>query len=215
VTFALDRGGLVGSDGPTHHGVFDLSFLRQLPNMTVMAPRDEQELRRAMVTALTHEGPFAFRYPRGRGPGAPLVDPVLPLEIGRGERLTEGADGTLLAIGSMVNAALEAARLLEAEGFSLGVIDLRFAKPLDSALILAAARKDKPLITLEENVLAGGVGSAVLELLAGQGVSRPVLCLGLPDVFFEQGTQAELRTGCCLDAPGIAESVKNWLGGRA
>jgi 1-deoxy-D-xylulose-5-phosphate synthase len=215
VTFALDRGGLVGSDGPTHHGVFDLSFLRQLPNMTVMAPRDEQELRRAMVTALAHEGPFAFRYPRGRGPGAPLADPVPPLEIGRGERLTEGADGTLLAIGSMVNAALEASRLLQGEGVFLGVVDLRFAKPLDSALILAAAEQNKPLITVEENVLAGGVGSAVLELLAGQGVSRPVLCLGLPDAFIEQGAQAELRAMCRLDAPGIAAAVKDWLGERA
>ncbi|NLC71037.1 MAG: 1-deoxy-D-xylulose-5-phosphate synthase [Desulfuromonadaceae bacterium] len=211
VVFALDRGGLVGSDGPTHHGVFDLSFLRHMPNMTIMAPRNEQELRRAMVTALGHDGPFAFRYPRGKGTGVSMTDPANPFEIGQGEKLTDGADGSILAIGSMVSPALEAAQLLKKEGISLAVIDLRFAKPLDSSLILDEAGGNKPIITVEENVLCGGVGSAVLELMAAHGFSRPTLCLGLGDAFIEQGTQAELRSGCRLDAPGIADSVKKWL----
>lgn len=213
VIFALDRGGLVGSDGPTHHGAFDLSYLRHMPNMTIMAPRDELELRRAMVTALSHGGPFAFRYPRGKGTGIPLAVPINPVEIGRGEKLVEGADGTILAIGSMVNPSLEAAEFLRKEGVSVAVVDLRFAKPLDKALILDAAKAAKSIVTVEENTLLGGVGSGVLELLADQGVSRPVLRLGLPDAFIDQGTQAELRAGCRLDAAGIAASIKNWLRG--
>ncbi|MBN1141101.1 MAG: 1-deoxy-D-xylulose-5-phosphate synthase [Deltaproteobacteria bacterium] len=211
VVFALDRGGLVGSDGPTHHGAFDLSYLRHLPNMTIMAPRDEEELRRALATALLHDGPFAFRYPRGKGLGVSRSVPAVPLELGAGEKLSDGSDGAIFAIGSMVTVAQEAALSLREQGVSLSVIDLRFAKPLDAALILRELEAKRIVVTVEENVLCGGVGSALLELLARNGLSRPVLCLGLPDAFVEQGTQSELRAFWRLDAAGIVGSVKDWM----
>ncbi len=211
VTFALDRGGLVGADGPTHHGLFDFSYLRHLPNMTFMAPRDEQELRRALVTALQHDGPFAFRYPRGKGLGVPLVDPVEPVEVGTGELLVEGSDGVILAIGVPVAAALEASRLLRSENISISVVDLRFAKPLDASLILREAEKTGNVIIVEENILQGGVGSSVLELLAAERLQVRACCLGIPDAFVEQGGQDELRQIYGLDAEGIAASVRKFL----
>ena len=140
-----------------------------------------------------------------------MTDRVWPVEIGKGEKLLDGTDGSIFAIGSMVNAAREAVLLLEKEGIFLSLFDLRFAKPLDVSLIMEEVGRGKPLITVEENVLCGGVGSAVMELLAAHGASRPILCLGLPDVFIEQGTQNELRAGCRLDALGMAQSVRKWL----
>ena len=208
VTFALDRGGLVGADGPTHHGVFDLSYLRHIPNLAVMAPRDEIELRRALRTSLVFDGPFAYRYPRGAALGLPLPEVIEPLEIGRGEKLREGTDGTFLALGVGVAAALEAAELLEEEGLSLAVVDARFVKPLDSELIFAEARATGLLLTVEENALQGGFGSAVLELLADQALSPRVLRFGVPDRFVEQGTQDELRRRIGIDAAGLATRVR-------
>lgn len=211
VTFALDRGGLVGADGPTHHGVFDLSYLRHLPNMVIMAPRSLDELRLAMVTALAHPGPFAYRYPRGEGQGGVTEAPAVGLEIGRGELLVEGQDGTILAVGTAVDEALCAAELLRAEGIAMAVVDARFVKPIDRALILAEADRTGLLVTVEENVLAGGFGSAVLEVLAEAGVSVPVWTIGLPDRFIEQGSQQQLRARFAIDGAGIAARIRDNL----
>jgi len=211
VTFALDRGGLVGADGPTHHGAFDLSFLRPVPNLTLMAPRDEHELRRALVTALGQDGPFALRYPRGTGLGVDLARPIEPLAIGRGEKLRDGGDGVLFAVGSAVATALAAAEQLAGEGLELAVIDARFVKPLDVELLSGEALRTARVVTLEENALPGGFGAAVLECLAEQGIKVPVLRLGLPDRFIEQGSQGELRQRCGLDASGVAQQVRGFV----
>lgn len=211
VTFALDRGGLVGADGPTHHGLFDFSYLRHMPNMVLMAPRDEQELRRALVTAFEHDGPFAFRYPRGKGLGVSMDQMAHPFDIGKGELLVEGSTGVIFATGVTVATAMEAARLLRDENIFMSVVDLRFVKPLDASLILREARKAGVVITVEENILQGGVGSAVLELLAGQGLQTRSCCIGIPDTFVDQGGQDELRKIWGLDAEGIAGRIKKFL----
>ncbi|MBE0597405.1 MAG: 1-deoxy-D-xylulose-5-phosphate synthase [Desulfuromonadales bacterium] len=207
VTFAMDRGGLVGADGPTHHGVFDYSFLRHIPNLTFMVPRDENQLRHALATALALDGPCAFRYPRGTTLGLPPEIPR-PLPLGKGEKLRPGDAGVLIAAGTTVAAALAAAEQLAAEGLSLAVVDPRFLKPLDGELLTAEARRTGAVVTVEENVLAGGFGSAVLELLAAEGVTVPTLCLGLPDLFIEQGSQSELRAIYELDQAGIVRQVR-------
>ncbi len=211
VVFALDRGGLVGADGPTHHGVFDLSYLRHIPNLVFMAPRNEIELQRALATALQSPGPFAFRYPRGKGEGLELLPHPEPLTIGRGEKLREGADGTVFALGATVGPALAAAETLAAEGIDLAVIDARFLKPLDGELLSAEARRTGAVVTVEENVLQGGFGSAVLEFFEETGLSPRVLRLGLPDRFVEQGSQAELWARYGLDASGIAGSLREFF----
>jgi 1-deoxy-D-xylulose-5-phosphate synthase len=212
VSFALDRGGLVGADGPTHHGVFDFSYLRHIPNLTLMAPRDEQALRRAMATALVVDGPLAYRYPRGNGLGLALDGPYEALPLGSGEKLRDGSDGVILAAGTTVAAALAAAELLAAEGIGMAVVDPRFLKPLDRPLLTGEAGRCGMVVTVEENVLAGGFGSAVLELLAEARVAARVLRLGLPDAFIEQGSQEELHARYGLDAAGIAGQIRNFLG---
>jgi 1-deoxy-D-xylulose-5-phosphate synthase len=211
VLFALDRGGLVGADGPTHHGAFDLSYLRPIPNLTVMAPRDEMELRRALITALEQDGPFAVRYPRGSGVGADLGQPLTPLAIGRGDKLRDGGDGVLVGIGSGVAAALAAADLLAASGIAVAVVDARFAKPLDAELLTSEAQRTGRVVTVEENALMGGFGSAVTELLSERRVQVPVLRIGLPDRFIEQGSQAELRRRYALDGDGVAQQAREFL----
>lgn len=210
VTFALDRGGLVGADGPTHHGVFDLSYLRHIPNMVFMVPRDENYLRHAMVTALSFDGPFAYRYPRGSATGVASVTPRI-VELGRGEKLRDGNDGVIFAIGIQVADALAAAETLAAEGFDLAVIDPVFLKPLDKDLLVAEARRTGAVFTVEENVLQGGFGSAVLELFCEASLTVPVTRIGLPDRFVEQGSQEELRALCGIDAKGIADKIKDSL----
>jgi 1-deoxy-D-xylulose-5-phosphate synthase len=210
VTFAIDRAGLVGADGPTHHGVFDFSFLRHIPNLTIMAPRDELELQRAMVTASTVDGPFAYRYPRGQALGLCLGDLPAAADIGRGEKLRDGTDGVIFALGVVCRDALQAAAVLEKEGLSLAVIDARFLAPLDRQLISEEAQRTGLVFTVEENVLAGGFGSAVLELLAEEQLAPRVLRLGLPDHFVEQGTQQELRVLCGIDGPGIARQIRSF-----
>lgn len=208
VVFALDRGGVVGNDGPTHHGVFDLSYLRHIPNMTLMAPKDENELQHMLKTAIEHNGPIALRYPRGNGYGVPLDQDLKPLPIGKAELLREGADGVLVALGSMVYPALEAAAELAAEGLDLSVVNARFVKPLDADLLLQLVKRFGRLITLEENALQGGFGTAVLELLEEQGVQAQVLRIGYPDKYVEQGEQHELRAMHGLDKQGIAKSAR-------
>jgi len=211
VTFAIDRAGLVGADGPTHHGVFDFSFLRHIPNMVIMAPRDEGELRRAVVTALLVDGPFAYRYPRGKCRGLPLDGTPEPVVVGRGEKLRDGSDGVIFALGSPCHDALAAAELLGDEGLSLAVVDPRFLKPLDKELLVAEARRTGVVITVEENAVEGGFGSAVLELMNEQGLAPRLLRIGIPDRFVEQGTQAELRSLCGLDVAGLVSRIRTFM----
>jgi 1-deoxy-D-xylulose-5-phosphate synthase len=214
VVFALDRAGVVGNDGPTHHGLFDLSYLRTFPNITVMAPKDENELRHMLATALESEGPVALRYPRGNGYGVPLEQQLTPLAVGKGEVLRLGDRGAILSVGTMVYPALEAADRLAAEGLSLSVVNARFIKPLDRELILKLAATSGVLITVEENAIEGGFGSAVLELLEEEVMDGVrVRRLGFPDQYIEQGEQGELRTMYRLDAEGIAASIREFLGG--
>lgn len=212
VTLCLDRAGLVGDDGPTHHGVFDLSYLRMMPNMTVMAPKDENELRRMLITALSLDGPAALRYPRGTAAGVPLTDDVQPLPLGKGEILREGGDVCFLAVGSMTANALQAAELLAADSIAAEVVNMRFVKPLDRELLLEAAGHVKLLVTVEENVLAGGFGSAVLECLADAGRTVPLLRLGIPDRFVPQGDRSLLWEECGLLPYQMAARVRERLG---
>ncbi len=213
VTFALDRGGLVGEDGPTHHGQFDLSYLRALPNMVVMAPRNENELRKMLVTAIQHNGPIALRYPRGSAEGIPLDQELKPLTIGKGQVLIKGDDLVIFAIGNMANEAVTAANLLKKENILATVVDCRFVKPLDKELILSLASKIPYLLSIEENTLQGGFGSAILELLADEGIQyRLFKRLGLPDVFIEHGSQASLRQKYGLTARAIASTALSIIG---
>ncbi|MFO7687068.1 MAG: 1-deoxy-D-xylulose-5-phosphate synthase [Desulfobacterales bacterium] len=209
VVFALDRGGIVGDDGPTHHGLFDLSYLRSLPNMVVMAPSNENELRQMIVTAIHHDGPIAFRYPRGSGEGVGTSAPLRPLPIGKAEVLATGDDVLILAVGLVVNEALKARRILAAEGLAATVVNCRFVKPLDSELIAALAAKIPRIVTVEENMLAGGFGSAVLECVSDLGIDG---CrfrrIGIPDIFIEHGPQKLLRSKYGIDAPAIAAAAR-------
>ncbi|MCM0082523.1 1-deoxy-D-xylulose-5-phosphate synthase [Geomonas sp. Red32] len=212
VTLALDRAGLVGDDGPTHHGAFDISYLRHLPELTVMAPKDENELQHMLKTAVYLGRPVSLRYPRGAGYGVEMDKEIKELEIGKGEVLVEGSDVTLVAIGSTVYPALEAAKLLREKGISAGVVNARFIKPLDTALILGEATKTGCIVTVEENSLQGGFGSAILEAVYDSGLSSiRVKRLGIPDHFVEHGSQAELRRDLGIDGAGIAESTEAFV----
>jgi 1-deoxy-D-xylulose-5-phosphate synthase len=213
VVFAMDRGGIVGEDGPTHHGLFDLSYLRALPKMVVMAPKDENELRHMLRTALEHPGPIAVRYPRGYGLGVPLDDDTHPIPIGKGEVLTSGNDVAILAVGATVSEALKAAKQLEDENISATVVNSRFVKPLDTDLIARLGREMTSVLTVEENVLEGGFGSAVLECLAEANVtSCRIARLGIPDTFVEHGSQKILRANYGVDAAAIVKAVKEMVG---
>jgi 1-deoxy-D-xylulose-5-phosphate synthase len=207
VVLAVDRAGLVGEDGPTHHGLFDLSYLRHLPNMTVMAPRDGDQLAAMLRTALAGDGPAAIRYPRAATAVAAPAQSSAPVVVGTGEMLREGEDLALLAVGSMVAPALEAAELLARQGIAAAVVDARFVKPLDEKLILDLAQRCGGLVTIEENALQGGFGSAVLELLAAHGVAAPVRRVGIPDRFIEHGPRAELLESLGLTSTGIARAA--------
>ena len=209
VVFAMDRAGLVGDDGPTHHGAFDSSYQRCLPNIVLMAPRDEATLVDMLHTAvLWDEGPVALRYPRGEGEGVPLPDEPSALEIGRGEVLREGERVALLGYGYGVPLALGAAELLGERGLDVTVADARFAKPLDVELAAALAGEHELVVTVEENVLAGGFGSAVLEALCDRdGAGARMLRFGLPDRFVTHGKPALLREEVGLTPKAIAERV--------
>jgi 1-deoxy-D-xylulose-5-phosphate synthase len=212
VVFALDRGGIVGEDGPTHHGLFDLCYLRSLPNMVVMAPKDENELRRMLLTALEHNGPAALRYPRGSGTGAILENPIQPLPIGKGEILKEGQDVLILAIGRSVCEALEAHSELMQQGISATVINCRFVKPLDLDLLCTWAQKIPRIITVEENIRQGGFGSAVLEVLNDAGITGfQFERIGIADKFVEHGPQPILRAKYGVDAAAIVQSAKRLM----
>jgi 1-deoxy-D-xylulose-5-phosphate synthase len=205
VRLMIDRGGIVGDDGPTHHGVFDLTFMRAVPNLIVMSPKDENELAAMVRTAVEYDdGPIAVRYPRGAGLGVEMDYEPEPLPIGRGEILRSGDDLTLVAIGSMVEIALMASDRLKAEGVEATVINARFVKPLDSDLILTEARRTKRLITLEENVISGGFGAAVLELLQADGaVEVKTRIVALPDEFVTHGSRSQLLEDCGLTLENV------------
>ena len=212
VTIAMDRAGLVGDDGPTHHGAFDLSYLRHLPGITVMAPKDENELRHMLKTAIYSGVPIALRYPRGAGYGVQLDRDLKCLEIGKGEQLLDGSDLTIIAIGATVYPALQAADALKLKGIFAGVVNARFVKPLDTELILSVARRTGRIMTVEENALQGGFGSAVLELLYDNNLQNvKVRRLGLPDHYVEQGSQAQLRKDVGIDAEGIATAAVEFI----
>jgi 1-deoxy-D-xylulose-5-phosphate synthase len=206
VMFAIDRAGLVGADGPTHAGSFDFCYLRCLPNMTVMAPADESECRNMLYTAYTLDTPSAVRYPRGAGPGVAVDKEMSALSIGKGELRREAGRRTrrvaLLAFGSTLGPALAVAEQIDAT-----VANMRFVKPLDVELCVALARTHESLVTIEENVVAGGAGSAVAEALATRGIAVPLLQLGLPDAFIDQGDPSSQLAHCGLDAKGIAASI--------
>jgi 1-deoxy-D-xylulose-5-phosphate synthase len=207
VTFALDRAGLVGADGATHAGNYDIAYLRCIPNMVVMAPSDENECRKMLTTAYRHEGPAAVRYPRGAGVGA-AIDPALDvLEIGKGVVRREGKGVAILAFGSMVAPSLGAA-----EGLNATVADMRFVKPLDVDLVHRLARDHDCLVTVEEGCTMGGAGSAVAEALAAEGIVKPLLILGLPDRFIDHGDPAMLLASVGLDAHGIGASIRERFG---
>jgi 1-deoxy-D-xylulose-5-phosphate synthase len=203
VMLAIDRAGLVGADGPTHAGSFDLSFLRCIPNMLIAAPSDENECRRLLSTAFLHNGPSAVRYPRGSGSGAVIEPGFNPLEIGKGVLRRSGREVALIAFGSLVAPALAAAGALDAS-----VADMRFVKPLDVDLLRELAQTHRLLVTLEENAVAGGAGAGVAEALAALGIQMPILHLGLPDRFIEHGDVSAMLTDCGLDSTGIERAVR-------
>lgn len=209
VTFAMDRAGIVGEDGATHQGLYDIAYLRTLPNMVVMAPKDENELRHMLKTCIDHPGPAAVRYPRGSGLGVDLDPEIKALEIGKGEVVKEGEDVAIFAYGHMVPPAQEAAKLLEADGISVAVINARFAKPVDKALVVHYADITKCFVTLEEHSLDGGFGSAILETLQDEEVAPGVMtkCIGLGDMVLEHGSVTTQRKDLKLDPQGIYETV--------
>ncbi len=203
VLFALDRGGLVGGDGATHNGAFDYAFLRCVPNMTVMAPSDEDQCRQMLFTGLQLPGPSAVRYPRGSGPGASVSRPLQGVPVGKGEVRRRGRKIAILAFGSMLAPALEAAEILDAT-----VADMRFVKPVDVELVRTLAAEHETLVTIEEHVLMGGAGSAVCETLAFLKIDLPLLLLGLPDRFIDHGDSAKLLASVGLNRDGIVKSIR-------
>jgi len=210
VVFAIDRAGFVGPDGETHHGVYDIAYLRHIPNMTIMMPKDENELRHMLYTAVQYDGgPIAVRYPRIQGTGAPWNDELRTIPIGQWETVRDGVDAVALAVGPMVQLALDAADKLAAEGVSLRVVNARFVKPLDAAMLSALADERLPIVAVEEGASAGGFGGAVLEWMSAHGVyDVPVRVMGVPDAFIEHGSIAEQRAEVGLTSDRLAETVR-------
>jgi 1-deoxy-D-xylulose-5-phosphate synthase len=206
VLFAIDRAGLVGPDGPTHAGSFDLSFMRCIPNMVIMAPADENECRQMLYTGFRHQGPAAVRYPRGSGPGAEVQKEMAVIPLGKSKTLKIGQDVAILAFGSMV----EPCRAV-AEQINATLINMRFVKPLDREAILSAAHNHSCLVTVEENAIAGGAGSGINETLMASGISIPILNIGLTDAFIQHGTRGECLRQASLDAGGIVGQITHFL----
>lgn len=206
VLFAIDRAGLVGEDGPTHAGSFDLSYLRCIPGMVIMAPSDENELRKMLTTGYLHNGPAAVRYPRGSGPNASIDTALEPIAIGKAVIRRQGAKLALLVFGAQLASALEVAEKIAAT-----VVDMRFVKPLDEAMVIEIASQHELLVTIEENSIMGGAGSAVAELLAKHRLLKPLLQLGLPDTYIEHASPNKMLAECGLDAKGIEEAINNRL----
>ncbi len=214
VTLAMDRAGLVGADGATHQGLYDISYLRALPNMVVMAPKDENELQHMLRTAVEYDGPAAIRYPRGAGLGVPMDPEIKAIPVGQAEILRDGSDVLIVAYGTMVHPALEAADELAAAGVSAAVLNARFVKPLDRERVVRLARKTGAVVTVEEHGAQGGFGSAVLEALAEEGVAVPSHVTAIPDRLVEHGDPAQQLDEMSLSTSGIADAVRALLGGR-
>ncbi len=213
VFFCMDRAGVVGADGPTHQGMYDIAYLRCIPNLTIMAPKDEAEFQRMLVTGVTHPGPIAVRYPRGSGVGAPLLEAGWePMSIGKGEVLRTGDDLLLVGYGTMVYPAMQAAEILSEHGIEATVVNARFVKPLDTELIVPLAQKIGRVVTIEEGCLMGGFGSAVLEALSDAGVTVPVTRLGVPDILVEHATPSQSMQSLGLTGPQIADRLLTQLG---
>jgi 1-deoxy-D-xylulose-5-phosphate synthase len=212
VIFCLDRGGLVGADGATHHGVFDLAFFRPIPNLTIASPRNEEELRNLMYTAqLPDQGPFVIRYPRGRGSTINWQKPMHELTIGKGEQLINGEECAIITLGPLANKAMQVCQSLKAEGISVALYDLRFLKPLDEELLHDVFKKHKKVITLEDGTIIGGMGSAVTEFMVENGYCATIKKLGVPDRFIDHGTQTELQHECGFDKQSIYEATVNLI----
>jgi 1-deoxy-D-xylulose-5-phosphate synthase len=208
VTFVLDRAGIVGADGPTHQGQYDISYLRAVPNFTVMAPKDEAELQRMLVTALAHDGPCAIRFPRGEGEGVPLMEEGWqPLQIGRGEQLTDGDDLLILAYGAMVAPAMATAGLLQEKGVRATVVNARFLRPLDERLLLPLARRITRVVTMEEGALPGGFGGAIVEAFSDHGIQANVLRIGIPDVLVDHATPDQSKESLGLTPAQMAKRI--------
>jgi 1-deoxy-D-xylulose-5-phosphate synthase len=214
VVFCMDRGSLSGDDGPTHHGLFDISYLRSIPNIVHMSPKDEDELADMLYTAMLRQGPSAVRYPRGIGPGTTVKPSPVALEIGKAEVLEQTGNDrvAIFSLGSMLPIAREIAATLATEGVPAAVINARFAKPLDSAMVQQFGRSAELLVTLEDHVLAGGFGSAVLEELNRAEINTPVVRIGWPDQFIEHGKPEDLRKKYGLTASAAVEQVRHYLG---
>ncbi|MFN7678410.1 MAG: 1-deoxy-D-xylulose-5-phosphate synthase [Cyanobacteriota bacterium] len=214
VTFVLDRAGIVGADGPTHQGQYDISYLRAVPNFTVMAPKDEAELQRMLVTALAHAGPCAIRFPRGEGEGVPLMEEGWQaLQIGRGEQLTDGDDLLIVAYGAMVAPAMATAGLLQEQGVRATVVNARFLRPLDETLLLPLARRITRVVTMEEGALPGGFGGAVVEALSDHGIQAAVLRIGIPDVLVDHASPEQSKEQLGLTPPQMAQKILNHFAG--
>jgi len=211
VVFAVDRSGIVGQDGPTHHGAFDISYFRHMPNMIVMSPKDENELRHMLYSAYLSEKPAVVRYPRGEAYGVIMDKTLKEIPIGTWERLKDGMDIAIVACGNTVYPALSAAMELEGEGIHCSVINGRFVKPMDREMLLSLAQEVPKILTVEENVLIGGFGSGVMEMLSEEGLTVPIKRLGIPDAFLPHGSQGSLRKSIGIDKEGIKKSIKLWL----
>ncbi|MFN6961132.1 MAG: transketolase C-terminal domain-containing protein, partial [Rhodocyclaceae bacterium] len=206
VTFAIDRGGIVGADGATHQGAFDLSYLTCIPNMVVMAPADEAECRRMLTTAYRHPGPAAVRYPRGAGPAVPPAPILDTIPLGKGELRRQGKGVAILAFGTLLSAALEAGEALDAT-----VANMRFVKPLDTELVLRLSEAHDVLVTVEENAVIGGAGAEVARALENAGRIKPLLRLGLPDRFIEHGEQSQMLAELGLSGAAIADRIRQFV----
>ncbi|MCX5802393.1 MAG: 1-deoxy-D-xylulose-5-phosphate synthase [Proteobacteria bacterium] len=211
VVFAVDRGGIVGQDGPTHHGAFDISYFRHIPNMVVISPKDENELKQMLYSAYSYERPVAIRYPRGEAQGVPIDEDFKEIPIGKWEILKEGEDIAIIACGNQVYPSLSAASELEEEGILCTVINGRFIKPMDREMLSALSKHAKKILTVEENAIMGGFGSGVLEILSEEGIAVPVKNIGIPDTFLPHGSQSMLRKSLGLDKEGIKKAVRQWL----
>ena len=212
VTFAIDRAGIVGADGPTHHGLYDLAYLRALPNMIVMAPKDENELQHMLYTAINTPHPVALRYPRGNGYGVKLDNLFQLIEIGKAETLQTEQDCAILAIGSMVMPSIKAAKKLTEEGISATVVNARFIKPLDEDLVTALASETSLLVTVEEAALMGGFGSAVIELIESKNIQNCKVCrIGVPDRIISHGSPSLLHAKYGLDSDGIYQRIRSFV----
>ncbi len=207
----LTGDGIVGQDGPTHHGVFDISYFRHIPNMTVMSPKDENELRHMLYSAYLSKRPAVVRYPRGEARGVIMDETLREIPLGAWERLKDGKDIAIIACGNTVYPALHAASELENKGIRCSVVNGRFIKPMDEKMLLSLANEVPRILTVEENVLIGGFGSGVMEFFSEKGITIPVKRLGIPDTFLPHGSQSNLRKSIGIDGEGIMQFIQQWL----